>query len=68
VPKESLNGYWTNKSNSNIYVFIEKTFKKGYVTGFEYEKLSDGGEKIFAGGFNCTVEDLKEHFERGLKR
>lgn len=68
MPKEDLNGYWTNKENPNIYVFVEKTFKKGYVTGFQYEKLSNGGEKIFYPGIKLTHDELKEQYERGLNK
>jgi hypothetical protein len=67
MAKERLHGYWTSKENPNIYVFVEKVYKAGYVTGVMYERLEGGGEKIFFPGLKCTHEELLEKYERGLK-
>jgi hypothetical protein len=39
---KSLNGYWQSKTDPAVTVYVEKVFKKGYVTGFHYRKVSDG--------------------------
>jgi hypothetical protein len=62
---KSLNGYWTNKADKNCYVYVERVFKKGYVTGFSYLKVSDG-EVISQ--LKITHEELQEQYERGLNK
>jgi hypothetical protein len=64
MSKPRLHGYWVNKENPNITVFVEKVYKAGYVTGFKYEKLPDGGELIYP-PFKVTWDELQEKFERG---
>ncbi|MDW8515098.1 hypothetical protein [Priestia flexa] len=65
MKKGSLNGYWTSKEDKNRYVFVERVFKKGYVTGFSYLKVADG-EVISS--LKITHDELQEQYEKGLKR
>jgi hypothetical protein len=59
MPKKTLNGYWTSKENKNLTVYVERVFKKGYVTGFSYLK-TDKGEVI--GRLKCSHDELKENY------
>lgn len=64
MPKQKLNGYWTNKANPDMYIFVEKVFKKGYVTGFKYSKNAEGKEVIHLDGLKITHEELERDYER----
>lgn len=37
-----LNGRWIKKDDRNVEVVIEKVYKKGYVTGYQYERIGSG--------------------------
>lgn len=56
-----LNGRWVNKADSNITVFVEKVFKKGYVTGFIYTKTPEGE---IHGQMKMSQEELLDNYER----
>lgn len=57
--KEKLNGYWTKKFGGH-YVYIERVYKQGYVTGFKYWK-NDEGHQI-QGQIRLTHDELKENY------
>lgn len=58
MAKERLNGYWTRKYGGH-YVFVDRVYKKGYVTGRKYYK-TDEGEVM--GDFRATHEELKRDY------
>jgi hypothetical protein len=60
---KSLNGYWTSKIDPNRYIYVERVFKKGYVTGFSYLKIAKGE---VVGALKITHEELQRDYERGL--
>lgn len=66
MPK-SLNGYWTCKADNNRYIYVEKTFKKGYVTGFSYLSV-DGKTVISTTPLKITHEELQNQYEKELKK
>jgi hypothetical protein len=57
----SLNGYWVKKDDENETVYVEKVFKKGYVTGFKY--LSTPAGTIHS-QFKITHDELLEQYNR----
>lgn len=63
-PKK-FNGYWTKKDGSE-YIFVEKTFKAGYVTGIRYFKR-DGKEIISMIPVKETFEDLLSGYTKGMQ-
>lgn len=56
-----LNGYWVNKDNEQETVYVEKVFKKGYVTGFGYLTTEKG--QIHS-QFKATHEELQRQYNR----
>jgi hypothetical protein len=60
-----LNGYWTAKDGS-CYIFVEKVFKAGHVTGFRYFRI-DGREVIDMNPFKVSQEELVRDYEKGMK-
>ncbi|AQY55094.1 hypothetical protein [Geobacillus phage TP-84] len=56
-----LNGYWISKTDPNVTVYVEKVYKKGYVTGFKYMKVADG--EIHS-RFKATFDELLDQYER----
>lgn len=62
---KSLNGYWTSVIDPCRYIYVERVFKKGYVTGFSYLRLGEGKEVV--GALKITHEELQRDYERGLK-
>jgi hypothetical protein len=63
---KSLNGRWYSITDPAVSLFIDKTYKKGYVTGFKYRKLKDGGE-IHA-QYKGTYEELQTYYTRTQPR
>jgi hypothetical protein len=60
---KSLNGYWIKKADPNIKIFVEKVFKKGYVTGFEYITIN-GVEYPSMTPLRISHEELKSEYEQ----
>ncbi|UYL93917.1 hypothetical protein PK21_gp74 [Geobacillus phage vB_GthS_PK2.1] len=56
-----LNGYWTSKTDPNVTVYVEKVYKKGYVTGFKYKKMPFG--EVHS-RFKATFDELLKQYER----
>lgn len=69
MAKQSLHGYWTSKEDPNVYIVVDKVYKKGYVTGFRYEKIpvQDGYGEV-ASQLRITQEELLSNYEKGLRR
>jgi hypothetical protein len=61
VVGKSLNGYWNSKKEENVEIYVEKVFKKGYVTGFHYRKVSDG---VVHSPLKITHEELERDYTR----
>lgn len=61
MAKERLNGYWYHKEYPKVYVYVDRVYKAGYVTGVHYEK-TDGGE--VASELRVTHELLKALYKR----
>lgn len=64
MAKKSFNGYWTAKDGS-AYVFIDRTYKAGYVTGIRYFKR-DGKEIIDMQPFKRTYDEMLAEYEKGM--
>lgn len=58
-----LNGRWIKKSDPNVTVFVEKVFKKGYVTGFTYIKIN-GVEHMSMNPLKISHEELQNEYEQ----
>ena len=58
---KSLNGYWVNKADKSISLYVERVYKKGYVTGFKYHKIA--GATVHS-QFKATHEELQNDYER----
>jgi len=61
MTKQKLNGYWVSKSDPNVYIYVDRVYKKGYVTGFWYKKIPEGE---LASPLKITHEELLEQYER----
>lgn len=64
MAKERLNGYWTSKADKAVYIFVEKVYKKGYVTGLTYRRTDDG--EVFLPPFKMLTEELTSGYVQGL--
>ena len=60
---EKLNGMWERKNDPADYIRVERVYKKGYVTGFQYFNR-DGQEVISTTPVRMTTEELKERYQR----
>lgn len=61
MPKETLNGYWVKKDDPSVTIYVERVFKKGYVTGFKY---TDEMGSTVIGQLKISHEELLEQYER----
>lgn len=60
--KEKLNGYWVEKENPDNYIYVEKVFKKGYVTALSYFKVND--KEVIGPTIKLTHKELKEKYTK----
>ena len=56
------NGRWKSKTDPTVTLVIEKTYKKGYVTGFSYCTLPDG--RRVHGKVKLTFSEIEQDFRR----
>lgn len=61
MAKQKLNGYWVSKTDPDVTIYVDRVYKKGYVTGFRYKKIPEGE---LASQLKITHEELLEQYER----
>ncbi|ERH59206.1 MULTISPECIES: hypothetical protein [Bacillus amyloliquefaciens group] len=61
MAKTRLNGYWDNRLDANETVYVDRVYKKGYVTGFKYLQV---GEHEVISPFRATYEELEGKFNQ----
>lgn len=61
MTKQRLNGYWVDKIDPDVTIFVEKVFKAGHVTGFKYTKTPKG---TVHSELKISHEELQRVYER----
>ncbi|AQS44192.1 hypothetical protein LSG23_09390 [Bacillus velezensis] len=61
MAKSRLNGYWDNRLDANETVYVDRVYKKGYVTGFKYLQV---GEREVTSPFRATYEELEGNYNK----
>lgn len=62
---KSLNGRWYSKTDPAVSLAIEKTYKKGYVTGFKYTTYPHkNGNRIVHEKFRAEYKEIEAGYTR----